>query len=100
MEKTTEQKEASKQRYLAQENTAVEKLMNANNLYEYLEGLKYLFSFCIRYSKNFKNFVLKCEQIDRLDKCLKSGILKEWNDTFWFDKEKCTSLQEFILSHN
>lgn len=99
MEKTKEQKLASKQRYLAQEDKATQKLINANNLYEYLDGLKYALSLCQRYSKNFKEFVLECGQIDRLDKCLKAGILKPWNNTYWFDKEKAESLQQYILEN-
>ena len=100
MVKTREQKQASKQRYLAQEDKATQMLINASNLYEYLDGLRYALSLCTRYSKNFKDFVLECGQIDRLDKCLKCGILKPWNDTYWFDKEKAQSLQDYISEHN
>lgn len=99
MEKTKEQKLASKERYLAQEDKATRKLINAANIYEYIDGLKYALSLCLRYSKNFKEFVLECGQIDRLDKCLKVGILKPWNDTYWFDKAKAESLQQYILEH-
>ena len=98
MEKTREQKEASKQRYLAQEAKAIE-MLHAENLYDFINGLKYALSLCQRYSKNFKEFVLECGQTDRLDKCLKAGILKPWNDTYWFDKEKAESLQQYILEH-
>lgn len=94
--KTTEQKQASKQRYLAQENTATQKLINANSLYEYINGLKYTLSLSMRYNKNFKDFVLCCGQEDKLDKCLKAGILKPWNNTYWFDKDKAESLQLYL----
>lgn len=94
MEKTKEQK---KQRYLEQDDKATQMLINAQSLYEYIDGLKYAFSFCRRYNKNFKDFVLCGGQIDRWDKCLQAGILKEWNYTYYFDKEKAESLQQYIL---
>lgn len=99
MEKTTEQKLASRERYLAQEDKATQKLINAGNLCDYIDGLKYALSLCQRYNKNFKEFVLECGQIDRWDKCLKAGILKPWNDTYYFDKAKADSLQQYILEH-
>lgn len=115
MEKTKEQKLASKERYTAQESKAKE-LLKANNLYDYIDGLKYAYSFCMRYKKNLQDFicfecgafinpfkeVLKDENADAktpLDKCLKAGILKPWNNTYWFDKEKAESLQQYILEH-
>lgn len=77
-------------------------MLKANNLYEYIEGLKYAYSFCMRYKKNLKD-VVKCIidpfGVIPLDKCLKAGILKPWNDTYWFDKEKAESLQQYILEH-
>lgn len=97
--KETLNKEERKQRYLAQEDKATQKLINARNLYEYIDGLKYALSLCQRYSKNFKDFVLECGQIDRWDKCLKAGILTPWNDTYYFDKEKAESLQQYIWEH-
>lgn len=100
MEKTKEQKLASRERYLAQEDKATQKLINAGNIFEYIDGLKYALSLCQRYNKNFKEFVLECGQIDRWDKCLKSGILKDWNDTYYFDKEKAESLQQYILENS
>lgn len=98
-EKIKEQKQASKQRYLAQEDKATQMLINASNIYEYIDGLKYALSLCQRYSKNFKDFVLECGQIDRWDKCIKCGILTDWNNTYWFDKEKAERLQQYILEH-
>lgn len=97
--KTKEQKLASKQRYLAQEDKATQMLINASSIYDYIDGLKYTLSLCQRYSKNFKDFVLECGQIDRWDKCLKAGILKDWNNTYWFDKDKAERLQQYILEH-
>ena len=40
MEKTKEQKLASRERYLAQESKAI-KMLHAENLYDYIDGLKY-----------------------------------------------------------
>ena len=115
MEKTKEQKLASKQRYLAQEVKAIE-MLNSNSLYDYINGLKYAYSFCMRYKKNLYDFihfegstyinpfieVLKDENADAktsFDKCLKAGILKPWNNTYYFDKEKAERLQQYILEH-
>ena len=116
MEKNKEQKLASKKRYLAQEAKA-KKLLQAETLYDYIDGLKYAYSFCMRYKKSLYDFihfesstyinpfreVLKDENADAktsFDKCLKSGILKPWNNTYWFDKEKAESLQQFILENS
>lgn len=96
---TESKKTERRQRYLAQEDKATQMLINASNIYEYIDGLKYALSLCQRYSKNFKDFVLECGQIDRCDKCLKAGILKDWNNTYWFDKEKAERLQQYILEH-
>ena len=99
MEKTKEQKQASKNRFLAQEDKATRLLINADSLYDYIEGLRYAYSFTLRYGYNLKDFVLEGGQIDRLEKCLKAGILKEWNDTYWFDREKAASLQAYLIEH-
>ena len=116
MEKTKEQKLSSKERYLAQEAKAKD-MLQTDNLYFYIDGLKYSYSFCMRYKKNLRDFILfggpifinpfkeviKDSSLDAktpLDKCLKAGILKPWNDTYWFDKEKAESLQQYILEHS
>ena len=113
MEKTKEQKLASKERYLAQEAKAIE-MLRSSSLYDYIDGLKYAYSFCMRYKKNLQDFihfeccnpfkeVLKDENADAktpFDKCLKAGILKPWNNTYWFDKEKAESLQQYILENS
>jgi hypothetical protein len=102
-DKTTEQKQASKLRYLAQEDTATQKLTNADCLYEYIDGLKYAYSLSMRYHKNLKNFVTNCGQGDRLEflnKCLKAGILTPWKDTYYFNKDKADSLQLYLKEHN
>ena len=103
MEKTKEQKLASKQRYIAQVAKAKEKL-RAESLYDYIDGLKYAYYFSKRYKKNLRDLVGFCnpffnEPKTPLQKCLKAGILKPWNDTYWFDKEKAESLQQYILEH-
>ena len=102
MEKTMEQKLASKERYLAQEAKAIE-MLRTEILYDFIDGLKYAYSLCRRYNKNFGKFIFK--HIDfyndsHFDKCIKSGILKPWNNTYWFDKEKAESLQQYILEHS
>lgn len=114
MEKTKEQKLASKQRYLAQEAKAIE-MLRSENLYDFIDGLKYSYSLSIRYKKNLRDFIEEAAFINPfrevikdqsdyaktpLDKCLKAGILKPWNNTYWFDKEKAESLQQYILEHS
>lgn len=104
MEKTKEQKLASKQRFLAQEAKAIE-MLHTDDLYSYIDALKYAYSLSIRYkSVNLKNLVesaidLFTATVLPFGKCLKVGILKPWNDTYWFDKEKAESLQQYILEH-
>ena len=109
MGKTMEQKLASKERYLAQESKAIE-MLQSNNLYDFINGLKYAYSFSMRYRKNLRDFILfECfnpfkgvikDAKTPLDKCFECGILKPWKDTLWFDKEKAESLQQYILEHN
>ena len=106
-----EQKLASKERYFAQEAKALE-MLQAESLYDYINGLKYAYSLSIRYKKNLRDFidfinpfreVIKDPSANAktpLDKCLKAGILKPWKDTYWFDKEKAESLQQYILEHS
>ena len=113
MEKTKEQKLASKERYTAQESKAI-KMLHTENLYDYIDGLKYAYSFSLRYRKNLRDFIEDATFINPfrevikdpsanaktpLDKCLKCGILKPWNNTYWFDKEKAESLQQYILEN-
>ena len=113
MEKTMEQKLASKERYLAQEAKAIE-MLRSSSLYDFINGLKYAYSLSIRYRKNLRDFILfecfntfkevikdpSADAKTPLDKCLKAGILRPWNNTYWFDKEKAESLQQYILEHN
>lgn len=109
MEKTREQKLASKERYLAQEAKAIE-MLRSDSLYNFINGLRYAYSFCLRYRKNLLDFIqFECfspfKEVEKdaktpLEKCLKCGILKPWNNTYWFDKEKAGSLQQYILEHN
>ena len=107
-----EQKLASKERYLAQEAKAIE-MLRSSSLYDFINGLKYAYSLSIRYRKNLRNFIESfinpfievakdpsANAKTPLDKCLKAGILKPWNNTYWFDKEKAESLQQYILEHN
>lgn len=114
MEKTKEQKLASKERYLAQEAKALE-MLRSEKLYDYINGLRYAYSMSIRYKKNLRYLIEEAAYINPfkevikdqsayaktpLEKCLKAGILKPWNNTYWFDKEKAESLQQYILEHN
>ena len=103
MKKTKEQKLASKQRYLAQEAKAKE-MLRSDNLYDFINGLKYSYSLSMRYKKNLRDLVGFCnpffmEPKTPLQKCLRAGILKPWKNTYWFDKGKAESLQQYILEH-
>ena len=110
MGKTMEQKLASKERYLAQEAKAIE-MLRSSSLYDFINGLKYAYSLSIRYKKNMRDFIEEAAYINPfkevikdaktpLEKCLKAGILRPWNNTYWFDKEKAESLQQYILEHS
>lgn len=107
MEKTKEQKLASKESFITQKNK-VTKMLQTKDLYKFIDALKYAYSFSIRYQMvNLRELLMYCPQDlfgdstkHPLDKCLKSGILKPWNDTYWFDKEKAESLQQYILEHS
>lgn len=104
MEKTKEQRQASRERYLAQEAKAKE-MLHTENLYDFIDGLKYAYSLCLRYKKNLKEFImLECfgpfEEIKHLSGCLQAGILTPWKDTYYFDKEKAISLQLNILEND
>ena len=93
-------------RYLGQEIKAIAQLKNAKSLYEYIDVVKYAYGFTIRYKNaNLWDIIQKStdanllfqEPTGYLKKCLDSGILKHWKNTYWFDKEKANSLQDFIL---
>lgn len=114
MEKTIGQKLASKERYLSQEAKALD-MLRSEKLYDYINGLRYAYSLSIRYKKNLRYLIEEAAYINPfkevekdqsayaktpLEKCLKAGILKPWNNTYWFDKEKAESLQQYILEHN
>ena len=107
MEKTKEQKLASKESYLTQKSKVTE-MLQTEDLYKFIDALKYAYSFSIRYQMvNLRELLMYCPQDlfgestrSPLDKCLKAGILKPWNDTYWFDKEKAESLQQYILEHS
>ena len=109
MGKTMEQKLASKERYLAQEAKAIE-MIQSNNLYDFINGLKYAVSLSIRYKgATLLKLIDKAQYIGNdfvkttvhyTSQCLKAGILKPWNNTYWFDKEKAESLQQYILEHS
>ena len=108
MEKTKEQKFASKQRYLAQESNAIE-MLHADNLYDFINGLKYAVSLSMRYKgATLLKLIDKAQNIGDefvqptvryTSQCFECGILKPWKDTIWFDKEKAERLQQYILEH-
>lgn len=107
MEKTREQKLASKERYFAQVVKAKE-MLHTDNLYDFIDGIKYAYSLSMRYKSvnlyqlltfNCQYDLLEDSTRFPLDKCLKAGILKPWNGTYYFDKEKADSLQQYILEH-
>ena len=106
MEKTKEQKLASKESFITQKNK-VTKMLQTEDLYKFIDALKYAYSFSIRYQMvNLRELLMDCPQDlfgdstrFPLDKCLKAGILKPWKNTYWFDKEKAESLQQYILEH-
>lgn len=103
MEKTKEQKLASISRFNRQKEKALKMLSDAKDLYEYIDAIKYAYSLSMRY-KSVRLLDLVVEDpfsvTPFLSKCLDAGILKPWNDTYWFDKEKAESLQQYILENS
>lgn len=107
MEKTKEQRQASRERYSVQKAKAIE-MLHTNSLFDFIDGLKYAYSFCLRYKKNLKDFI-HCECLnlfkktiedEHLDVCVKAGILTPWKDTYYFNREKAESLQQYILEND
>jgi hypothetical protein len=83
-------------------------MLQTTDLYKFIDALKYAYSFSIRYksinlytllSMNCPHDLFDNSTRFPLDKCVKAGILKPWNDTYWFDKDKAESLQKYILEH-
>ena len=98
-----EHKNEKKRRFFAQ----IEKARNAlykNKLYDYIDGIRYCYGLSLRYDsvslKNLINSNINCTNRSNFEKLLKAGILRPWNNTYWFDKEKAESLQQYILEHN
>lgn len=96
-------------RYLVQETKAISQLKNAKSLYEYIDAVRYAYGFTVRYKnanlwdiiqKSTNENLLFQEPTGYLKKCLKAGILKPWKNTYWFDKEKAESFQQYILEHS
>ena len=109
MEKTKEQKLASRKSYLDQESNAID-MLRADNLYDFINGLKYTYSLSIRYKNtNIRELIEYASStgveniypaFTNVQRCLECGILKPWQNTLWFDKEKAESLQQYILEHS
>lgn len=94
-----EYKEEKRQRFLLQMNKA-NALLDTNSLNDYIKGIRYAYGLSLRYnSVNLKKIVdsnINDYNKPSFDKCIKSGILKPWNDTYWFDKDKAERLQQYI----
>lgn len=101
-ENNTETKKTERQLRFYKQKEKADSLLNVSSLYDYIDGLKYNYSLCIRYSINLKKTIDKnVNDVNKpsFDKCIKCSILKEWNNTYWFDKEKAERLQQYILEH-
>lgn len=101
-ENNTESKKTERQLRFYKQKEKADNLLNISSLYDYIDGLKYNYSLCIRYSINLKKTIdnnVNDANKPSFDKCIKCGILKEWNNTYWFDKEKAERLQLYILEH-
>ena len=101
-ETETESKKTERQLRFYKQRENADNLLNVSNLYEYIDGLKYNYNLCTRYNINLKKLLDKSvNEVNspNYDKCIKCGILKDWNNTYWFDKEKAERLQQYILEH-
>lgn len=96
-------KKEKQQRFFSQMEKS-RNLLNTSSLYDYIKGLRYAYGLSQRYdSVDFKNIVtsnINDYNKPSFDKCLKAGILKPWRDTYWFDKAKAESLQQYILENS
>lgn len=98
----TDNKKTERQLRFYKQREKADNLLNTNILYDYIDGLKYSYSLCIRYNINLKKTIDKnANEVNKpsYDKCIKCGILKPWNNTYWFDREKAERLQQYILEH-
>lgn len=95
-------------RYLGQEVKAISQLKYAKSLYEYIDAVRYAYGFTVRYkNSNLWDIIQESTEVNLLfheptgylKKCLDSGILKPWKNTYYFDKEKAESLQQYILEN-
>lgn len=85
-------------------------MLHADNLYDFLDGIKYAYSLSMRYkSTSLLELIDKAQYIGDepveltikyTSKCLEANIIKPWQGTLWFDKEKAESLQQYILENN
>ena len=97
-----ESKKTERQLMFYKQKEKADSLLNISSLYDYINGLKYNYSLCIRYNINLKKTIdnnVNDANKPNYDKCIKCGILKDWNNTYWFDKEKAERLQQYILEN-
>lgn len=101
MKGLTEEKLTKMNRYLGQRAKAVFGLRDAANLYDFINALRYAYGLCWRYKLTKMTELIDDANAnpDYIKKCIDAGILKPWNDTYWFDKAKAESLQKYILEH-
>lgn len=92
---STESKKTERQLRFYKQKEKADSLLNVSRLYDYIDGLKYSYSLCIRYNINLKKTIDK--NINEV--AMTNALNKDWNDTYWFDKEMAEDLQQFILEH-
>lgn len=70
--------------------------MTENNPLESLQKLRYGYSLAVRYHKNLKNLLAEIG-FQKIDKFIEIGVLTNWNDSYYFNKDRADQFEEFLL---
>ena len=63
---------------------------------ESLQKLRYGYSLAIRYNKNLKNLLAEIG-FQKIDKFIEIGVLANWSDSYYFNKDIADQFEEFLL---
>ena len=91
-------------RYLSQKSKAIQQLRAAKDLYSYIDAVRYAYGLAVRYRNTTLAGLIKESNANErlLNLCIKGKILVSYDDdnSYFFDKEKAISLQEYISEHS
>lgn len=90
-------------RYLSQKSKAIQRLCTAKDLYGYIDAVRYAYGLSVRYRNTTLAGLIKESNANErlLNLCIKGKILVSYdnNNSYFFDKAKAESLQQYILEH-